>query len=454
MIKRIELRNFRSFGRIAIDFTGKKGAALDHVFIYGENGSGKTNIIESVAFLCASIRTFENAGRPAGDPECADADGMLDIMRDMMESRDAPLSRIRRIDTAALRETMIGSEGGMGVTYVLDIDGRDAEYVMDFSPDGRIVHEKLSYTLTDRIGRYFEVTADNSSEDEAISVTGVDVRVGRDLIRDQAYRREIVRMIRMHWGRHTLLSMMAAEYSSKNAEYMGSAVRPEMARIIGAIRDIAVYSPDPSVRIPPEGWFDFAQGSVPIGEESSLDLYAGAVRRYTIRLYSNVMGAYYDTENRGGACRYRLVIQKKINGAVRDIPIDCDSAGIRKMVAMLPYFLACVEGRAVMFDEIDCEVHEKMIGDFIAGFLSGTHGQMIATTQYASLLKGIHPSNAFVVRMDMWGYKDVSSFSSIERTGKNHNNADRYLNGVFDGIPFQRMVDVPQIAEAFREGMI
>ncbi|MDO5861195.1 MAG: AAA family ATPase [Thermoplasmata archaeon] len=453
MIKRIELRNFRSFGSIVIDFTGKKGAMLDHAFIYGENGSGKTNIIESVAFLCASVRTFENAGRPAIDPEYVDADGMLDIMRGMMEARDTPLSMIRRIDTAALRETMIGADDGMGVTYVLDIDGRDAEYMMEFGPDGRIVHEKLSYTLTDRIGRYFEVTA-RYSEDGEIRVTGADAKVGRDLIRDPAYRREILRMIAMHWGRHTLLSILAAEYSSKNAEYMESAVRPEMARIIGSIRGMAVYSPDPAVRIPPEGGFDFAQGSIPAEEEPSLDLYAGAARRYTIRLYSNVMGVFYDREVRGGVCRYRLMIQKKMHGEVRDIPIDCESSGIRKMIAMLPYFLACAEGRAVLFDEIDCEVHEKMIGDFIAGFLRGTHGQIVATTHYASLLKGIPPSNAFVIRMDMQGYKDVSCFSSIARTGKNHNNADRYLNGVFDGIPFQRTVDVPQIAEAFREGMV
>jgi AAA15 family ATPase/GTPase len=53
MIKTIEFKNFLSFNENIIDFKKNK-----FIFLFGENGSGKTTIINSIKFLKVSILTL------------------------------------------------------------------------------------------------------------------------------------------------------------------------------------------------------------------------------------------------------------------------------------------------------------------------------------------------------------------------------------------------------------
>ena len=62
----MELENFQSFSQIELDLSGKNGSVKNHAFIYGENGSGKSNLINAVFLLkvCSgSLRKLkENPG--------------------------------------------------------------------------------------------------------------------------------------------------------------------------------------------------------------------------------------------------------------------------------------------------------------------------------------------------------------------------------------------------------
>ena len=51
MFTRIVLDNFLSFGHVEFDLSGAYGKPLNYAFVYGENGSGKTNLVRSIAFL-------------------------------------------------------------------------------------------------------------------------------------------------------------------------------------------------------------------------------------------------------------------------------------------------------------------------------------------------------------------------------------------------------------------
>ena len=51
MLKSIKLKNFRSFGNLEANFTTKSGRPKKLIMIYGENGSGKSNLMASILFL-------------------------------------------------------------------------------------------------------------------------------------------------------------------------------------------------------------------------------------------------------------------------------------------------------------------------------------------------------------------------------------------------------------------
>ena len=51
MIKRIHLKNFSCFEKQEVVFADGRGTIKQKVFLVGENGSGKTALLESIAFI-------------------------------------------------------------------------------------------------------------------------------------------------------------------------------------------------------------------------------------------------------------------------------------------------------------------------------------------------------------------------------------------------------------------
>ncbi|MBE5674696.1 AAA family ATPase, partial [Staphylococcus sp. SS35] len=59
----LEFKNYKSFKNAQIDFTTNINSENNFSFIYGENGSGKSNIISVFHFLKTSINTIKNNER-------------------------------------------------------------------------------------------------------------------------------------------------------------------------------------------------------------------------------------------------------------------------------------------------------------------------------------------------------------------------------------------------------
>ena len=58
MLSYLKIKNFQSISDLMIDFTGSHKEPKKIIFIYGENGAGKTHIINSITFLCRSFETL------------------------------------------------------------------------------------------------------------------------------------------------------------------------------------------------------------------------------------------------------------------------------------------------------------------------------------------------------------------------------------------------------------
>ncbi len=414
MFKRIELENFRSFGHVTLDLTGPRDSPLRLAAVYGENGCGKTDLIDSVVFLRDTV-------------------GTIAVSED--------------VRSLALRRRMLSCDDPMTVSYRMLIDGSDADYSMTFGTDGRVIREELRYRIRDRVGRYYLI---ESSED------GVSVNLGNSLFQDREYRAEMEGAIGRLWGDHTFLSIMNGEYLSKDRVWMDARIRPGMGDVLGYIRGIAINSPSlldgttPADRI----GRSLECGVIPADEMSVLDAYGDAISRFLGRLYSDIRGVRYITEESSdGSLQYELVIMKRVAGEVRDIPVGLESRGTRNLISLLPALIACAGGGTAFIDGLDYGLHDKFVSDIMEQIVPDMGGQLVFTTHNTSLLESIDPRSAFVIRVDIEGFKDISSFPSIARTQRNNNNRQRYLYGQFDGVPIIGNVGIRDISERFHRNV-
>ena len=92
MLKSIKLKNYKSFGNLEADFTTSLGKPKKLIMIYGENGSGKSNLISAFFFLKNTFNSLsfqeeaykmvENYGLPIDNDELEFFDKVVqDIIR-------------------------------------------------------------------------------------------------------------------------------------------------------------------------------------------------------------------------------------------------------------------------------------------------------------------------------------------------------------------------------------
>lgn len=102
-----------------------------------------------------------------------------------------------------------------------------------------------------------------------------------------------------------------------------------------------------------------------------------------------------------------------------------------------------------MIDEFDSGIHDKIVHDMLEETVSDLKGQLILTTHNTLLLETAEPSNVYVIRISVDGFKEIRSFDSIAPSrGGHHNNRKRYLQGLYDGIPIIRSLDLELIANS------
>lgn len=451
MFKRIELDNYRSFTHAVLDLNGTGGVPKNYGLIYGENGSGKTNLIESVAFLKQSMRTLVIGDDISGQRvriQEIDGDGS-ELVTQVKQLTDMALKELELAASAIsisqyVNEVRtIGSDTPLGLRYVFELDGRDATYELGFSMDGKVTHEKLTYLLNDRIGRYFEM-----DQQDGVPV----IKLGSGLFTNKRFKAQMKELACKFWGNHTFLALLYAECRRSNPEYIREGLRPEMISLITYLDDIVVNSSRGGldVRIWP---IDILGGSIPAESESILDAYGEAIDTFFTRLYTDIGRVYYQKIEKDGRISYSLMFRRRISEVYRDIPAAMESAGTRKLLSLIPALLECAKGSVVFIDELDSGIHDKLIHDLMGEVLPSVRGQMIVTTHNTSLIGDTSPSMVYVISIDALGNKDIRSIDTIARTQRTHNNTARYLNGQFGGVPYIGVMDLQDIAETLDENL-
>ena len=431
MIRRIALCNFKSFDNITLDLTYSGNKGMNHAFIYGENGSGKTNLIDSLMFLGRSTMT------PFREENHAAEEGAMKKLLEALGANDLNIKikeEPRSISELAGEYRMIGSEGNMILKFDLDINGHEASYTLEFDEQNRLQTESLDYLISKNKGNLFRISCK-------------EIRLQKDII-SRNYRKEITELIGRYWGKHTFIGILMRESVAKNESFFSSEVSPNVRSFLEYIRSLVVIKKNQRF-MPLCREMQLPSGIISSSDVQDLDRIESILSKFFSRLYSDIKSVHFTREGIGDErFRYELYFDKKIAGRMRSIPAEVESSGTKHLMVILPYLLMCADGKTVVIDEIDTGIHDLLVSQLIDQCIPDITGQLIATTHNTSLMTNKDAPNIFILSIDRNGFKRIASIQSTEPPNIKTNVQKRYLEGYYSGIPLTADIGLKDILES------
>ncbi len=417
MIKKIILDNFQSFDHIELDLSGKGNTVKSSAFIYGENGSGKSNLINSVSFLMVSSGNLTRT-----------------MMRGI-EYND-PIPDNDQVNLARHLH-MIGTDDNMKLSFNFSTNGINTTYVMEYNKEGILVSESLDSIINSKMSNMFSLEL------------GKEPVFRRGLFRGKSFVNKMRSELLQYWGRRSFISIINRTRSESNDDFIGANLHPRLLDFLRELDNIVFEQT--SFLVAPENDIVLPVGKIPIEKSQELDVLESKISKFFTRLYTDITGAFFKKEEIDNKIKYDLYFRKRIAGTIREIPARLDSTGTLKLLHMLRPLLSCVDGKTVLIDDIDTWIHDLLITGMMVQIIPEINGQLIATTHNTYLMDRLSSNDVFVIGIDMDGYKRIRCVSKIERIRKNNSIRHKYYEGDFMGIPYIANLGMTDILKTGRE---
>lgn len=436
MFTKIRLQNFYSFKDVTLDLSyGLKG--YRHLaIVYGENGSGKTNLMSGLGVFIDLMRTMD----------------VRDMIEQILYDQDHPqsaedtfpkisqqmLARVLRSSESIFNECrMIGSSEPVCLQYDFLIDEKKGTYIVEFGAEG-IVHERLEYAIEKRRGVYFDLTPDKKN-------------INKALFKSDTLKNDVWNQAKRFWGKHTFLAIFIHEMNDKAETYIQEGLLDNFRRLLTKFSRVSCdinsnNNPHALISRPSRGLLlaHIEAGSVNKSRMSQIQRTAEILTQLFKAISSDNQELYYKTDSDDSErIHYQLRIRKKISGEIRDLPFEYESYGNHQIINMLPFLLRALEGETVVLDESDSGIHDLLYSKIINEAAPYIHGQLILTTHNTLLLESREIKDAiYIIRENEDADRSVVAIMDAgDRIYQQTNIRNKYLSGAYGGAPHIKKID-------------
>ncbi|HHO2075083.1 TPA: ATP/GTP-binding protein [Staphylococcus aureus] len=449
MIKKLSLKNYKSLKNIDIDFADSKKPSSNLNLIYGENGSGKSNIISVFSLLShlqdtikSNERFAELLGKRKDDNQ---------FRRILSESSFARMINVINL----MKSESIPFKGNNEPTEIYIeflINGIVAEYFLKLDEHNGVLEESLFYLIKKNRGYLYKIKRDDNEE--------LNVSFSPSTFINKPLINSIKKNIDMYWGNHTFLGIVKYELynSNKNENYLKSGINKNFIDVIKEIDSLNVDHKGTEIRTVRGSAInrlmagDIDRGFIDIDDYNKQDFeMTEQILDYMFTsLYSDIQRVFYkiNRNNEEETIKYELFFEKQISGEIVEIPFSIESAGTQQLLRLMPMIISLTRGKTVIIDEIDTEIHDLLMKAIIEGIMKIDTGQLIATTHNTMLLQTVDKKNVYVIAMDSDANKKVINLGSHEvKLQANNSLYNKYVLGEFGGIPFTEEIDLEYLQE-------
>lgn len=441
MFLRVTLWNFRSFDHIVFDLTDKAKRPKNLAIIYGENGSGKSNLVSAFVLVSELMQTMnirdrveELLGKTSvfNDEEMQThfREQLISNMRDMK----AIINDYRMVDCVdpicAEFEFVIGSNIG---TYYVELGAEE------------IIREKLVYKLNQRRGVYFDC-APNS------------ISINSSIVKDKDLLSDINAKAKRFWGKHSLLAIISYEISDKSKAFGFENLSENLFDVlleldyvsscigIGKKEWESIFSPFPILNHP-------INGKIPVEKENQLKIMETVFSSFFSSIHSNIKKLKYERHYHEKYIKYNLSVVRLIAGSYRTIDFDKESKGNHQLIKLLCYLFTSCFSKTVVLDEADSAIHDYLFRKIIQEIRPYITGQIILTTHNTMLMEADLDRNfIYILSEDGAGRKTIQSINDYDkRTYLANNIRNRYLNNEYSGLPVVKEIDFKGLLKTLQE---
>ena len=431
MFTYLHVKNFKSLIDFTIDFRNKRNTPRKFVAIYGENGAGKSNIVDIFYFLKRTINTRLDFEMPHGNFTTTPQNN-IQFSRDLLS-----------LATIIRNSKTLGSNDNMVVECGIKINKIDYEYTI-ITDNEKIIYEKLSYIKQSRDKLLYEI------KNGHILIT--------NSVKDDRYKKELEYEIKKYWGKHSLLAIINYEKLAKTAYFIKSAINNELLIfndyfiVINILRPLNKYEiQDYKVNL---------RFLTPIIDEYIIDtkreylvnITEKILNLFATSLYSDIKQVYYRRKIQNNKIIYKLYIKKQIGDNIVDIEFTRESSGTQKIFELIPFIVEAIYGQTIIIDEFDTGIHDLMVKSILENIVEHLNGQLIITTHNTTLMESDIKKDSVYI-LDILSNRKKEAYSLADYDEKIHPNLNirkRYISGTYGGVPYINDIDFDKITEIIK----
>lgn len=442
MFTYVKAKNFKSLKDIEFNLNRTKTKTNQFISIYGENGSGKTNIVELFKLLQQS--TMSRATDIAMNKMPKE---FWKIQEEMSDQLPREIRQIFQLSLNLKEYRMIDEEEETEIEYGFKIDNKEGFYYIKF--DDEIIEEKLYYTAGKQRAYLFEIKKEDSK---------IIKNLNKNIFINEKYNEELIDGIDKYWGKYTFLSLLSFETIEKNKEYIDNNISKNIIEVINKIWLMTVHVDKGALRIMPDGFVrvrklnNIQKGIVKKDKLPEIMKYENVLNIFFTQAYADIKEVKYEINEKEDRIHYELYFNKMIGGQIKSIPSRLESDGTRRILDQFDTIIGSLLGETVILDEIDNGIHDVLMKNIIMSIKDEITGQLIITTHNTLLLEILPKENIYILSTDYNGNKTINSIKEYGiKIQRNNNARDLYFKGLFGGIPTTDYIDFEEIKYALED---
>lgn len=442
MFTYVKAKNFKSLKDIEFNLNKTKTKTNQFISIYGENGSGKTNIVELFKLLQQS--TMSRATDIAMNKMPKE---FWKIQEEMSDQLPTEIRQIFQLSFNLKEYRMLDEEESTEIEYGFKIDDNDGFYYIKF--DDEIIEEKLYYMAGKQRAYLFQINKENNK---------IIKNLNKNIFINEKYNEELIDGIDKYWGKYTFLSLLSFEAIEKNKDYIDNNISKNIMEVIDKIWSMTVHVDKGALKIIPDGFVkvrklnNIQEGIVKKDKLPEIKKYENVLNIFFTQAYADIKEVKYKINEKEDRIHYELYFYKMIGGQIKSIPSELESDGTRRILNQFDTIIGSLLGETVIIDEIDNGIHDVLMKNIIMSIKDEITGQLIITTHNTLLLEILPKEYIYILSTDYNGNKTINSIKEYGiKIQKNNNARDLYFKGVFGGIPTTDYIDFEEIKYALED---